>query len=145
MVPIPRATMFSAMKEPNELLLGQNVGWFVKTKRTSRLAIAEAVDMTVQGVGALIRGKSKHMRPVNLVKLALHLGVTAEDLVTRDFTKPNTAESLSVSEPAALYAAKLRDLQKKVQQIEACKPAVETSDLAFLEKAIALVMGKSRN
>lgn len=78
------------------LQLSRNVAFLVDEERVcTRADLAKAMDTSVAAVGQLIRGETKGLKPTNLVNASRRLGVSVEDLVTREI-KPGhrVAESL---------------------------------------------------
>jgi phage repressor protein C with HTH and peptisase S24 domain len=65
-------------------LLGDNIAYLVAIKVASRGSLAEAMGTSVQAVGQLIRGETKELKPSNLAKAARHVGLTSDDLITRN-------------------------------------------------------------
>lgn len=49
-----------------------------------REALAAAMQVSTQAVGQLIRGETKTLKPINLVRAAKRIGVTVEQLVVED-------------------------------------------------------------
>lgn len=78
------------MATDNEHFLRQNLAHLVEIGRTSRAALAKASGTSVQNIGMLIRGDTRGgMQPLTLVRCAQAVGLSVEDLVTRDLR--NTA------------------------------------------------------
>lgn len=72
------------MKE-SEILLGVNIGYLCDVRKLiTRAELAEALGMSPQNIGQLIRGENKGMKPLNLVKAAKRVGLTVEQLITQD-------------------------------------------------------------
>lgn len=67
----------------SELLLGKNVGHLIERGLASRKDLADAMGISTQAVGQLIAGQTKGLKPLNLINAARRLGVSVEDLVTR--------------------------------------------------------------
>lgn len=103
MLPTRGASML-AMKD-NVRLLGLNLAYLVAIKATTRAALADAMGISTQAVGQVIRGDTKELKPSNLVKAAKLVGLSSDDLVTRDLRRENwhPATHLRVAEPGAKY------------------------------------------
>lgn len=87
--------------------LGDNIAYLVAIKAATRASFAGAMDISVQAVGQLIRGETKELKPSNLAKAAKHVGLTSDDLISRNLRReqwhPNS--HLQAAEPGAKYNA----------------------------------------
>src|SRR5690349_3157728 len=68
-------------------LLGDNVAYLVAIGVCTRATLAAAMGVSVQAVGQLIRGETKELKPSNLAKAARHVGLSSDDLITRNLRR----------------------------------------------------------
>lgn len=62
--------------------LQDNIAYLDESEQLNRKAFADAIGISVQAVGQLIRGESKGLKPLNLMAAAEFLNITMEQLVT---------------------------------------------------------------
>lgn len=88
-------------------LLGANIAYLVAIKAATRASFAGAMGISVQAVGQLIRGETKELKPSNVAKAAKHVGLSSDDLITRDLRRDqwHPQEHLRAAEPGAKYSA----------------------------------------
>jgi phage repressor protein C with HTH and peptisase S24 domain len=91
----------------NFRLLGDNIAYLVAIKAASRASFADAMGISVQAVGQLIRGETKELKPSNVAKAAKHVGLTSDDLIIRNLRREqwHPQSHLRVSEPGTKYDA----------------------------------------
>lgn len=106
MLPVHGASMLT-VGDSSYRLLGENVAYLVAIKVATRASFAGAMGISVQAVGMLIRGETKELKPSNVAKAARHVGLTSDDLITRNLRReqwrPET--HLRVSEARGKYGA----------------------------------------
>lgn len=142
------------MNAANELILGQNIGLLVdELKICTRAELANALGITKEAVGQLIRGQTKGFKPINLVAAARFLRMDTEELVTVELRgKPELVQAASqsvVREPGAPYArsseaiatTRLHQLLRRIY-IAARDGSLTVAGMGIIESAVDLALSR---
>lgn len=101
--------------------VGDNIAYLVAIKAATRAALAEAMDVSVQAIGQLIRGETKELKPSNVARAAKYLGLTSDDLILRDLRREGWSPD---------FVVETKDGHKAFIEIKA--RATQDSDLIYL-------------
>lgn len=119
--------------------LATNVEYLLSKGNADIQTLADALGVSRQAVSSLISGKSKGLKPLNLVNAARFLGYSVEDLVCRDLRKPSAPEPQLGTRSAAELITWLLKLPAHY------KPAEKGEIRAALERLSVDMQGNGRS